>query len=226
MRRSRQLLTCAPVLVLCGVLLGWQTPARAQPGNPAKGKKLYLTYCFLCHGTSGKGDGFAAAVQPVKPRDLANDAYMSARTDQQLFDAISGGGPAGHSSMVMPHWGETLTKAQIWDLVAYVRTLHRPPPFQGNAAHGQALFDQYCWTCHGKDGKGDGPIAVAYGPRPRDLTNHTYLSQRTDYDLYNAISQGGAAVDLSASMPAWGHVFKEQELWDLVAYVRQLSKQP
>lgn len=211
-------------LILCGVLLGWGTSVLAKSGNAVNGKKLYLTYCFLCHGPNGQGNGFAANVQPTKPRNLANDAYMSTRTDQQLYDAISGGGQAFHGSMTMPYWRESLTEAQIWDLVAYIRTLHRKPPFTGDASHGATLFDNYCWTCHGKSGKGDGPIAKVYQPRPRDLTDHAYVASRTDYDLYHAISQGGAAMGRSAAMPAWGHVLTPQDMWDLVAYIRQLSK--
>lgn len=212
-------------LILCGVLLSGGTSALAQPGSDANGKRLYLTYCFTCHGQTGKGDGFAATFQPVRPRNLTNDAYMSSRSDQQLFDAISGGGAAFHGSMVMPNWWESLTKQQIWDLVAFIRTLHRPPP-SGDPGSGAALFSKYCWTCHGKTGEGDGPIAVAFQPRPRNLTDHIYLSSRTDYELYDAISQGGPAVDRSASMPGWGSVLSAQEMWDLVAYIRQLSKQP
>lgn len=211
-------------LVLCGVLLGWGTPVLAESGNEVNGKKLYLTYCFLCHGPSGQGDGFAADVQPTKPRNLADDAYMSTRTDQQLFAAISGGGPAFHGSMTMPYWNESLKEAQIWDLVAYVRTLHRKPPFTGNASRGADLYGNYCWTCHGKSGQGDGPIADAYKPRPRDLTNHAYMTSRTDFDLYHVISQGGAVMGRSAAMPAWEHVLTPQDMWDLVAYLRQLSK--
>jgi len=82
-----------------------------------------------------------------------------------------------------------------------------------------------CNTCHGKTGQGDGPIAVAYKPRPRNLTDRTHMSKRTDYDLYNVISQGGPAVDRAVTMPAWGAVLAPQEMWDLVAYIRQLSKQ-
>lgn len=223
MGRSTQHFICVLSLVLSGLLLGRATPTMAARGNDASGKKLYLTYCFLCHGTTGKGDGFAAAVQPTKPRDLTNDAYMSARTDQQLFDAISGGGPAFHGSLTMPAWRESLTEAQIWDLVAYIRTVHRPPP-AGNASHGATLYANYCWTCHGKDGKGDGPLAVVYRPQPRTLTDQAYMSTRTDYDLYNAISQGGKMVDRSDAMPAWGPVLAPGEIWDLVAYIRQLSK--
>ena len=126
MRRSGRRLSSTS-LVLCAVLVGWWAVAIAADGNAANGKKLYLTYCFLCHGKSGKGDGFAASVQPTKPRDLTNDAYMSTRTDQQLFDAISGGGAAFHGTMTMPYWRESLTKEQIWDLVAYIGSISKEP---------------------------------------------------------------------------------------------------
>jgi cytochrome c oxidase cbb3-type subunit 3 len=226
MKCSKQPFPWVLGLVLCSVLLGRGIPAAAaEPGNAAHGKKLYLTYCFTCHGATGKGDGYAARFQRVTPRDLTNDAHMSIRTDQQLFDAISGGGPAFHGSMVMPYWRESLSEEQLLDLVAYLRTLHRKPP-SGEPARGAELFARYCWTCHGKGGKGDGPIALAYQPRPRDLTDQTYTASRTDYDLYHAVSQGGPAVDRSAAMPAWGDVLTPQEIWNLVAYIRQLPRQP
>jgi cytochrome c oxidase cbb3-type subunit 3 len=224
MWQSKPYFTMTLSLILCGVFLGWGSLAFAESGNEVNGKKLYLTYCFLCHGPSGQGDGFAASVQPSKPRNLADDAYMSTRSDQQLFDAISGGGPAIHGSMTMPYWRESLTEAEIRDLVAYVRTLHRKPPFTGDASRGADIYANYCWTCHGKSGKGDGPIAAAYQPQPRDLTNQSYVAGLTDYDLYHVISQGGAVMGRSAAMPGWGHVLTPQDMWDLVAYIRQLAK--
>ena len=137
------------LISLVGLLLLWHTPALAAPGNDANGKKLFLTYCFLCHGPEGKGDGFAANNLEVKPRDLTDAANMTKRSDQQLFAAISGGGAAFHGSMAMPYWRESLTEQHIWDLVAYVRTLHSKPSYIGVPAQGANLFTQYCWTCHG-----------------------------------------------------------------------------
>jgi cbb3-type cytochrome c oxidase subunit III len=216
------------VSVLTIVSAGWflevSPAAQAVRGNEANGRKLFLTYCFLCHGKDGKGEGYAAKNQPAKPRNLTDDAYMSTRTDEQLFEAISRGGVAFHGAITMPAWGESLTEQEIWDLVAYVRTLHRQPP-RGVAARGAKIYTQYCWTCHGPTGKGNGPIAKVFEPRPRDFTDKAYMSSRTDYDLYTAISEGGAAVDRSPAMPAWGRLFKPQEIWDLVAYIRHLSKQ-
>ena len=223
MRRSNPQYTLIASIMLCGVLLMWGSSARAESGNDANGKKLYLTYCFTCHGKEGKGDGYAARYQPVKPRDLTNAALMSTHTDQQLFSAIGGGSSTLHGPMVMPAWWLSLTEQQLWDLAAYVRTLHQKTP-TGDASRGAALYADYCGACHGKTGKGDGPIAVAYKPRPRNLTDRAYLSRHTDYDLYNAISQGGPAVSRSATMPGWSSVFSPQEMWDLVAYIRQLSQ--
>ena len=35
---------------------------------------------------------------------------------------------------------------------------------------GRALYQDYCQTCHGESGKGDGPAASALKKRPADLT--------------------------------------------------------
>lgn len=223
MRRSNHLCTVILSLILCGVLLVWGSAAwAAERGNDANGKKLFLTYCFTCHGKEGKGDGYAASVQPVKPRDLTNPT-LSTRTEQELLQAISEGSAHFRGPMVMPSWWQSLTEQQLWDLVAYVRSLHQTHP-AGDLSRGTALYDSYCWTCHGKTGKGDGPIAMAYKPRPHDLTDRASLAKRTDRDLYNVISRGGGAVERSPTMPGWGSVLSPQDIWDLVVYVRQLSK--
>ena len=117
--------------------------------------------------------------------------------------AISLGSAAFHGPVVMPAWWQSLTEQQLWDLVAYVRTFTSTPP-AGDPSRGAVLYDSYCWTCHGKTGKGDGPIAMTYKPRPHDLTDRAHLSKRTDHDLYNVISRGGGAVERSPTMPGWG----------------------
>jgi len=68
-----------------------------------------------------------AAMLAVPPRSLADQAYMSARSDQQLFDVISEGGAAAGLSAVMTAFGNQLAEHQIWDIVAYIRTLAAAP---------------------------------------------------------------------------------------------------
>ncbi|MBI3090992.1 MAG: c-type cytochrome [Candidatus Tectomicrobia bacterium] len=221
-RRSAAVVV-ASLVVLSGLVILAQQ-GDAKPGNDANGKKLYLTYCFVCHGVTGKGDGPASATLDPKPRDHTNDAYMSSRTDEQLFNAISKGG-AGFAggSVHMPNWDETLKEQERWDLVAYLRVLHRPKHAEGNVEEGKRLYQSYCANCHGVTGKGDGPLAAVLSPRPRDHTDAEKMSHLTDKDIFNVISQGGVATQASRFMPPWSGVLSNEQIWSLVAYVRRLA---
>ncbi len=110
------------------------TPAPADPTAPADttrltaftdGAALYQHVCAACHGQEGKGDGFNAANLPVRPTAHADSGYMSTRPDDTLFDGIFAGGYILNKSNRMPAWGATLTRAQIWGLVRYMRRLCR-----------------------------------------------------------------------------------------------------
>lgn len=99
----------------------------APKGVSEDGRKLFVYYCTGCHGPFGKGDGFNADTlrvrHKIRPRDLTDKAYMTTRSDQDLYAMVAlGGGHMGKSSM-MPAWTYSLQPAQIKSLVAYVRTL-------------------------------------------------------------------------------------------------------
>ena len=96
--------------------------AVAAPGNVQAGTVVYARLCVSCHGPTGQGGGMAAMLA-VPPRNLTDQAYMTTRSDQQLFDVISKGGAAMGLSTTMTAFGTQLTEQQIWDTVAYVRTL-------------------------------------------------------------------------------------------------------
>ncbi len=64
----------------------------------------------------------------VAPRNLADREYMQTRSAEQLFRVIKHGGAAGGMSAAMPGFGDRLTDQEIWDTVAYVRTLASPSP--------------------------------------------------------------------------------------------------
>jgi mono/diheme cytochrome c family protein len=52
---------------------------------------------------------------------------MNALSNEHLFKVIKEGGQAVGKSPLMAPWGGTLTDAQIWDVVAFVRSLAKPP---------------------------------------------------------------------------------------------------
>jgi mono/diheme cytochrome c family protein len=94
---------------------------------------------------------------------------------------------------------------------------------QGDAAQGKAAYDQYCASCHGNTGKGDGPAAASLNPKPRDLTDKDYMAELKDPYLTKIISEGGSAVGKSALMPPWGAVLKQEGVQNIIAYIRGLS---
>jgi mono/diheme cytochrome c family protein len=97
----------------------------AVPVATSEAPALYATYCAPCHGAKGRGDGPNARHLPVAPARHVDSAFMSRRSDDRLFDAIYAGGyPLGRSAM-MPPYGETLTRPEVWALVRHLRVLCR-----------------------------------------------------------------------------------------------------
>jgi cytochrome c oxidase cbb3-type subunit III len=99
------------------------------------------------------------------------------------------------------------------------------PAAAGDVAATRKEFVRFCSKCHGTDGKGDGPQADALATKPRDFTDCARMKALTDDTLFTAIKQGGEAVHLSKDMPAWKDGMEDDEIHDLVAYVRTLCKQ-
>ncbi len=95
---------------------------------------------------------------------------------------------------------------------------------QGNADKGKALYAQQCASCHGASGKGDGPAAGALNPKPTNLTDKAYMAGLKDLHLADAIKKGGAAVGKSPIMPGFGAAIKDNDVQDLVAFIRSLTK--
>jgi mono/diheme cytochrome c family protein len=95
----------------------------ADSGN--HGAVLYHERCAPCHGAQGGGDGPNARFLPVRPTVHADARYMSTRGDADLFDAIYAGGFLRNRSNLMPPFGWTLSREEIWQLVHYLRTLCR-----------------------------------------------------------------------------------------------------
>ena len=94
---------------------------------------------------------------------------------------------------------------------------------RGDAANGAKLYAQYCASCHGAKGHGDGPVAATLNPRPANHSDHVFMAEKSDQHLYQVISKGGASVGKSPMMAPWGGVIPEQGIKDLIAFLRQIS---
>ncbi len=95
---------------------------------------------------------------------------------------------------------------------------------EGNPKAGRHLYKHYCAVCHGISGKGNGINADNLGDvHPTDLTSDS-IDKLDDEEIYEVIEGGGAAIDISYYMPPWGSVFSEEQIHDVVAYIRTLSE--
>jgi mono/diheme cytochrome c family protein len=93
-------------------------------------------------------------------------------------------------------------------------------------AAGKELYLQNCSTCHGVGGAGDGPVGVALNPRPARHDDGHYMNALSNDHLFKVIQQGGVSVGKSALMAPWSGSFSEEQIWDLVAFVRTLAVPP
>lgn len=94
-----------------------------EPAQEAEGKKMFETYCVVCHGEDAKGQGPVVGkagetgLMPMPP-DLTNAAYVS-RGDGFFFHRITFGGS------IMPSYGHATTPTERWQIVKYLRTLQK-----------------------------------------------------------------------------------------------------
>ena len=98
--------------------------------------------------------------------------------------------------------------------------VHRPNPLAGNAnalAAGEKLYVGNCLTCHGPNGKGDGPGAAALEKKPADLGARIRTTGEKDGELFWKISEG------RAPMITWKATLSETQRWELVNYIRTFA---
>jgi cytochrome c oxidase cbb3-type subunit 3 len=105
---------------------------------------------------------------------------------------------------------------------AFVLVNDRIAVFAANA--GKVKYQQFCVGCHGPKGKGNGPSSRMLNPKPRDHTDSKYMKSLSDEHIFKAIKMGGAGVGKSFSMPSWGGALSDDDIRNIVVFIRTLSK--
>lgn len=95
------------------------------------------------------------------------------------------------------------------------------PPDERSVALGKEIYFSRgaCVSCHGNSGKGDGPVAASFDPKPRDFTDTKWQDNRTDGEIFWAITEG-----TEFGMIGFGGNLDEHERWSLVNYIRSLGE--
>jgi cbb3-type cytochrome c oxidase subunit III len=120
-----------------------------------------------------------------------------------------------------PHGASAIAAAPDKPYNAEAAKLKNPLPGTAQMIErGRTLYRRHCASCHGVGGKGDGGQALS-GGEPSDLTDDVWDYGSTDGEIFVAIRDG-----LSADMQPYKEKLKDQELWQIVVYVRSLRPKP
>ena len=86
------------------------------------GRAIFKSYCSLCHGENGEGDGkMAKIIKNPPPFNLT----LSRAPDEYLMQIISKGGAAMGRSARMPPWGEQFSETERKSIILFIKTLRR-----------------------------------------------------------------------------------------------------
>jgi mono/diheme cytochrome c family protein len=99
--------------------------------------------------------------------------------------------------------------------------LTMPNLSQSDLEEGKRLYTVDCTSCHGSKGMGDGPVAASLEPKPQPLAL-TEASLSDGY-LFWRISEGGQQKPFLSAMPAWKTILNEQQIWQIIGYLRELK---
>ena len=212
---------CIHVVLAVTIISG---TTAAQP--PAyEGRGLFVSYCQLCHGADGKGDGALARAMKIEITDLTTT--VRSRSDTILTKIISGkgqptiSGRARHNLIneAIPEWKDLFDETQVKSLIAYLRFLSRSKhKLMGDPQVGLKLYHKYCRVCHGEEGDGDGIMINLLGKPPMDHTNSIETNRLSNADIVKSITQGKGRF-----MPAWKGILSRSDIEGLVSYIRLLS---
>jgi cytochrome c oxidase cbb3-type subunit III len=184
---------------------------------------LYSQNCAGCHGAEGRQGPAMALSDPV---------YLAIVDDDTLRSTISKGRAGTAMSAFAQKEGGMLTDEQINAIIRGIRQRwSKPnalagvtgPPYAakppGNAQEGEAVYTNFCASCHGTGAKG--------GPKAGSVTNGAYLSLISDQGLRTIVIAGRpdfGAPDWRENVP--GHPMTDQQISDVVTWLAAQRPKP
>src|SRR5271157_1769635 len=101
---------------------------------------------------------------------------------------------------------------------AAARKVNPVKPTPNSLALGKKVYTSDCAMCHGKEGAGTGELAVTMNLKLLDYRDPASLKDMTDGEIYSIIASGKGQMTGEAGR------MKPGQIWNVVNYVRSLSK--
>ena len=220
--RRRSLITVAILATSVQLPLSGQAPS-LTPFAARKAESMLRSRlpCLGCHALHGEGGKIGPDLTSV--RDRRSPEYIAAMVaDPQRV--------APGSSMprtAMPDGTRDLIVRYLSALPASTPATSAPPATPSavhlvTAPNGAVLYQRWCANCHGATGKGDGSNARWLPVPPARHASRQAMEARSDDALYDTIAGGGAIMNRSPRMPAFGATLNDLEIRALVAHIRTL----
>ena len=198
------------------------------PGQPRKGAEtpapneilefgtLYAENCAACHGAEGRGGAALALADPV---------YLSIVNETTMRKVITSGVRGTSMPAFAQSAGGMLTDKQIDVISSGIRSNWSrqgildsgdPPSYaptsMGDVQRGEAVYETYCESCHGPEGKGR--------PKGSAITNNSFLALVSDQGLRTIVIVGRPEF----GAPDWrgnvrGKPMSDQEVTDVVTWL-------
>jgi mono/diheme cytochrome c family protein len=92
-------------------------PVTADLATVKRGQKVYMTYCVVCHGPKGYGDGYV--VPPFSQPPSLQSEKIRGYADSQIFHVITVG------QNVMGSYAPQIREQDRWAVIHYLRVLQR-----------------------------------------------------------------------------------------------------
>jgi len=207
------------------------------------GQEIYRINCSVCHSIDGDGNGSAASMFRIRPRDFRVGIFKfrstssgSLPTDDDLLRTVTQGlrwtGMLGR-----PDLGENDRRAVIQYIKTFSPRLMKENPGKPVGVppapeitsqilqQGKRLYDEAgCSDCHGPAGRGDGPSSTrlkddwGWAIRPSDLTWRPLKRGSDTRETYLTLVTGLSGTP----MPSYVDSLSSRELWALVYYLESL----
>jgi len=191
------------VAFAAGVVLTLAMALPQEVTGQRSGVEVWSANCGRCHTVQPPDRYYAKDWASILQHMTVTARLTNAEADAITQFLISGArrGEEGSSRSIATE----VLPAGFLMTASWIQTVTDP----------EETYAQQCAPCHGKEGHGDGPAAIAFNPRPTDFENTEFWAEHSDQQIDSVITSG------TGSMPPMPTALSPEEREALIKYLRE-----